>query len=783
MCVVIQKLVSTLDRKSDVMTLYQIEPAGGLHAFLLDDYEPPVARGWYVLGPALARLIDTSNMSLVFKRNEGFGGKRVKLERSVLKSQSRLGVWQRLLETHTHIMSKVDASRRKRRSTSRVQNLSLYPIGVAVRVVLHYKERLPEKAIREMEVFYEGHRSADSESDFDASSESLDQKEEGVRPRVKQEPGSYLSFRTQMIGPRIVIDLTDSAGGADTDEALAASISDNFLAPRPPVALDMQLKRSYRLEDKDIAERFKNQCIRFGEWRQAIYVWSRDEGSVKPRTVDNNISNLLLFAGYATKHAPLASRITPASAFELGVVFASAERLKPLVLSYLTWLRGRRRVTYSTALGYLNSLVVFARFYAATREGEAQHSFEGGDGSDVVAGLRRLRSHAHAQAQAERLQKPLHPDWIAWRTAQHARREAAHTYRNQQDGFLGRELRKLYRKLEKMRKKNESVRGRRAQCIQIAAHPLFQSLQELIFLYVHTITAPVRVSIVRTLQFRTTFRKRRSDPSRYVINLKDNPNSPSASHKTAAHYRRAIFPMPKIECMTELIDQRRLIKLSELNHNRHVFVNRFGKPFSSSAWTEFAKRAWREFAIVDGRRRRPPPSLLRTIFVTWLNGIPYNEEDVSFLQQLQQSAADFQTHALATANSLYDKDAQSYDRMLKLTELCEQFSTFVATESEEEEQWQLDLDSDHEAFQSVAPVARQRRGGASQPPVHLEEQEEEKRVVLEPQPSPSDCLRVEEEESGSEENEEPANQPTNQPRYEARMCVRLAVGCCWDFKI
>jgi hypothetical protein len=274
----------------------------------------------------------------------------------------------------------------------------------------------------------------------------------------------------------------------------------------------------------------------------------------------------------------------------------------------------------------------------------------------------------------------------------------------------------LYRLYAALVNKREQGSAEKADTKKILLHPLYKCLQQLVCLYLHTIAAPVRVSIVRSLQFRTTFVKLRNDPSRYVIDLKNNPNSPSARHKTSAHYRNAILPQQAIERMTHFIDKLRSYKLTELNPKRFVFVNQNGEQFSETAWTAFVKRSWGGLARVpsanaDGERppRQPPPSLCRTIFVTWLNSVPYNDQDRVFLDKMQQTAADFQTHTLETANTLYDKDAASYERLLALTKFCEQWSLSVTGGALNDEQWDENLDSDHERFDAVAPVARSLR--------------------------------------------------------------------------
>ena len=70
--------------------------------------------------------------------------------------------------------------------------------------------------------------------------------------------------------------------------------------------------------------------------------------------------------------------------------------------------------------------------------------------------------------------------------------------------------------------------------------------------------------------------------------------------------------------------------------------------------------------------------MCRTIFVTWLNSVPYNEQDRAFLETMQRTAAEFQTHTLETANKLYDKDTAAYERLLDLVTFCEEWSVGTA---------------------------------------------------------------------------------------------------------
>ncbi len=55
---------------------------------------------------------------------------------------------------------------------------------------------------------------------------------------------------------------------------------------------------------------------------------------------------------------------------------------------------------------------------------------------------------------------------------------------------------------------------------KIIHHKLYVRLQQLVCVYLHTISPPVRVAITRYLQFKSTFVKLRADPSRYCIHFK-----------------------------------------------------------------------------------------------------------------------------------------------------------------------------------------------------------------------------------------------------------------------
>jgi hypothetical protein len=127
-------------------------------------------------------------------------------------------------------------------------------------------------------------------------------------------------------------------------------------------------------------------------------------------------------------------------------------------------------------------------------------------------------------------------------------------------------------------------------------------------------------------------------------------------------------------------------------------------PFCVGAWTHFVKGTFRKHS--GDKKKAPSASLARSIFVTWLNGVPYDTRDSPFLQEMKLTAAEYQTHSLAIANSHYDKDAASEAKLRTLVDFCDSYaqwqpdqkgasssSSFVGVLNAKD-----NVDSDDEAF-------------------------------------------------------------------------------------
>jgi hypothetical protein len=175
---------------------------------------------------------------------------------------------------------------------------------------------------------------------------------------------------------------------------------------------------------------------------------------------------------------------------------------------------------FSSIANYLNSLVVLAKFYFVDNPlADLSFRAERIDSEFVLAGLRRVRSQTNAKAKSEALQKPLHSQWLSWPECQQVRRTCQAAYE------------------------------RAAAAGPTATKKALRLLKSLVCLFFYTIAPPPRCSIVRLLQWRTTLVKKRADPSRYVIDLLNNPDAPASQHKVSPAVLHArSLPLSKHMC-------------------------------------------------------------------------------------------------------------------------------------------------------------------------------------------------------------------------------------------
>jgi hypothetical protein len=200
---------------------YFLEAAGGLQSF-------NIAGEWYVFLSALAKVVDKSNgnISVLLGRHSSLSdGAPPVLLASRTKMQA---VWPRLLQTYEVVTAKISAGGEyKRKKVRPPNNLTLYPLEVAVRIVRHYRDDVDAAVITGVEDLWDQVRSEKAlPAEEDSAPEPVQIRTEenrqhelieGIPGRMKREPASYLQFPTIMRGHRIIIDLT-RVGESEADD-------------------------------------------------------------------------------------------------------------------------------------------------------------------------------------------------------------------------------------------------------------------------------------------------------------------------------------------------------------------------------------------------------------------------------------------------------------------------------------------------------------------------------------------------------------------------------------
>src|SRR6185437_3875951 len=94
-----------------------------------------------------------------------------------------------------------------------------------------------------------------------------------------------------------------------------------------------------------------------------------------------------------------------------------------------------------------------------------------------------------------------------------------------------------------------------------------------------------------------------------------------------------------------------------------------------STFTSFVKTTFQKYTE---NQKAPNPSLLRSIFTTWLYSLQYDTED-TFLQRIKSSSAKWKAHSEQMAATVYNKElvyqTKEFSQLLHFCELyAEQFS-------------------------------------------------------------------------------------------------------------
>jgi Chromo (CHRromatin Organisation MOdifier) domain len=113
-----------------------------------------------------------------------------------------------------------------------------------------------------------------------------------------------------------------------------------------------------------------------------------------------------------------------------------------------------------------------------------------------------------------------------------------------------------------------------------------------------------------------------------------------------------------------------------------------------TAFNHFVKNTFQKYTE---NHKAPNPSLLRSIFTTWLYSLRYDTED-SFLQQIKSSSAKWKAHSEQIAATVYNKELvyqkKEFSQLLHFCEVyAEQFSPQRNTSSQQAPQKEESDDS------------------------------------------------------------------------------------------
>ena len=446
------------------------------------------------------------------------------------------------------------------------------------------------------------------------------------------------------------VDLTDGVGSVEVEqeeeiEASFDDLCDQFIEFREDnINKSCAAALRYSLPSKLQSDVLKEQIEQFRAYRRQRFSLFRKGPLVEESTVSNNISALLRFLGYL--HYEQASVLVESGTSPDMSVFA-LPNINFLVLNYVEWLEQRRGnkpraagdtsfqpVSCATVANYLNGLVSIVKF-------QLRHDLHLRD--PLLDQLRNLRSQAESYSMAQKKFEKIHPQWCSWQELQIAREKCRATF----DQLL------------------ESERDEAKYLLH---------LRELCLLGFFTICPPPRCSIVRLLEWNKTLVQDAS--GRWVIDLTDLAHA-ATRHKTHKRKGAMLLPLPK-----SLYPYLALLRRLTARGEGAVFpalrrTSLSSSPSSASlcmgpnVFTSFVKATFSKYT--EGGKG-PNPSLLRSIFTTWLYGLRYDTED-TFLQEIKASSAKWKAHSEQMAATVYNKDVVYQQKVFaQLLLFCETYS-------------------------------------------------------------------------------------------------------------
>jgi integrase len=473
-------------------------------------------------------------------------------------------------------------------------------------------------------------------------------------------------FIDRPLAELVWVDLTDGVGAVEVEqedevEASFDDLCDQFIEFR-----EDNLNRAcaaalrYSLPSTLQSDVLKEQIDDFRAYRRQRFSLFRKGPLVEESTVSGNISALLRFLGYL--HYEQASVLAESGTSPDMSVFA-LPNINLLVLNYVEWLEQRRGnkaraaddtsfqpVSCATVANYLNGLVSIVKF-------QLRHEMHLRD--PLLDQLRNLRSQAESYSMAQKKFEKIHPQWCSWQELQVAREKC----------------RAVFDQLPESKEDDPTS---------------LLHLRELCLLGFFTICPPPRCSIVRLLEWNKTLVQDAN--GLWVIDLTDLAHA-ATRHKTHKRKGAMLLPLPK-----SLYPYLTLLRQLTPRGDGPVFPasRRTSSSSSSSSasaatslcmgpnvFTSFVKTTFSKYTEAG---KGPNPSLLRSIFTTWLYGLRYDTED-TFLQEIKASSAKWKAHSEQMAATVYNKDVVYQQKAFaQLLLFCETYSERYAYNRVEVEQ-------------------------------------------------------------------------------------------------
>ena len=465
------------------------------------------------------------------------------------------------------------------------------------------------------------------------------------------------------IAELVWVDLTDDVGAVEVEqeeemEQSYEDLADNFIEFREDNAASTDAASlRYSLPVKLQSDVLQQQIVDFRAYRRQRFSLFRRGPLVEETTIAGNVKSLLHFLGYLhyQQSSVLAREGSHGEAgAPLDMTVFALSNISFLVLGYVEWLeqrRGKKRhatgdesfqpVSCATVSNYLNSLVSIVKF-------QLRHDLQLRD--PLLDQLRNLRSQAESYTVTQKRFEKVHPEWCSWQQLQLAREKCRAAF-------------------DRM----TSVQGGSDNAREDDAYLL--CLRELCLLCLFTICPPPRCSIIRLLEWGKTLVRAGAEDGRWVIDLTDLSHAASR-HKT--HKRKGALQLP----LPAVLDPYLKRLHEEDDGSGPVFpasdrranssVNKSTRAFMSpTGFTGFVKKTFGKYT--EGGKA-PNPSLLRSIFTTWLYGLRYDTED-AFLAQIKASSAQWKAHSEQIAATVYNKQlVYQHREFAALLRFCEAYS-------------------------------------------------------------------------------------------------------------